>query len=161
MAKNSNELKYKHFFKVKNGKIIWEKPDLLKEKISMLEGKEGYAIITELEEEITRNQYAYYFGAIIKAECMNSEAFIGMTAKEIHQHLFQELKSYVRGVTIKRKGKEPIETFKPFVEDFNSYGRKKMAQYIDELIPHLLNNYGIEVKDSVYYKYNKFNKEKK
>lgn len=125
---------------------------MLKTKKFLLEGKRGYAIIEEVQESVTVNQYAFYFGGIINGECMNSNCFVGLKDYEIHQILFREITSYTRTVE-DDKGNSRIEVV---TDDFHSYGRRKMAQYIDKLIPHLLDEYGIVVKDPEQYKLNKF-----
>jgi len=146
------DLKFKHFFSVVNNHIIWERPDMLQTKKLLLEGKKGYAIIEEVQEDITVNQYAFYFGGIINGECMNSNCFAGLRDYEIHQILFREVTSYTRTVE-DVQGNSRIEVV---TDDFHSYGRRKMAWYIDKLIPHLQNEYGINVKDPSEYKLNKF-----
>jgi hypothetical protein len=149
--KGTKVLEYKHWFVIDGDNIYWEKPDLLRAKISMLNNKRGYAIITVAEEKPTVNQYAFYFGGIIRGECMNSNCFAGLNEKEIHQILFKELKTYKRGRTIITKQGDDIEILEDFIEDFDSYGKKQMTKYIEEVIPHLLNNYNIRVKDSKEY----------
>jgi len=125
---------------------------MLQTKKLLLEGKKGYAIIEEVRENISINQYAFYFGGIINGECMNSNCFAGLKDYEIHQILFREITSYTRTVEDDR-GYSRIEVV---TDDFHSYGRRKMSQYIDKLIPHLLSEYGIEVKDPKEYELNKF-----
>ena len=91
-------LKFQHRFSVINGKFIWDDKEMLEYKRKILEGKRGYAIIEELEEEISTNQWGYYFGGIIRQECMDSNVSAGWTDKEIHNHLFSELRSQQKGV---------------------------------------------------------------
>ena len=144
--------KYKHFFKIINGKYLWAEPDMFEYKRKVLEGKRGYAIIEEEEEEISPNQYAYYFGGIIRRECMVSEAFQGFTEHEIHEALFFELRSTTKGIKLPDGTTKPIRVS----EDFGSYKKKDMSAYIEELIPHLNVNYNIWPKPASHYKYNRF-----
>jgi len=51
------ELKFQHRFSVINGKFIWDDKEMLEYKRRVLEGKRGYAIIEELEEEQSTNQW--------------------------------------------------------------------------------------------------------
>lgn len=146
------DVKFKHYFAVKNSKFIWEDGDMFLAKKRSLEGCRGFAIIEQVKEEISQNQYAYYFGGIIRSECMSSEQFAGWTESEIHQHLFSELRSYNKEV-IYPDNKREVKTF---VDDFSSYGKKDMSTYIEELIPHLNNEYEIFPKSSRYYSYNKY-----
>ena len=146
------EPKYKHFFKIRDGKFIWEDLDMFKYKKRSLEGGKGYAIIEEVGEEITPNQYAYYFGGIIRKECMKSNTFQGLSEKQVHQVLFTELRSQVKGI------KMPDGTTKLVTvsEDFSRYKLPDMQKYIEELIPYLQVEYDIHPKPASHYKYNKF-----
>lgn len=146
------ELKFQHRFSVINGKFIWDDKEMLEYKRKTLEGKRGYAIIEELEEEISSNQWGYYFGGIIRRECMASDVFAGWTDKEIHNHLFAELRSQQKGIQMP-DGTVRLVTV---TEDFSSYKKNDMAKYIDELIPHLNVEYQIYPKPSSHYKDNKF-----
>lgn len=156
MPKGTKELEYKHYFVCENGKLYWEKPDLLRAKINMLEKKRGYAIITYTREPITPNQYAFYFGGIIRGECMHSNCFQNMTEKEIHTVLFRELRTYTKEIMIIKKDGTIDQKFESFQEDFDSYGKDKMKEYIEDVIPYLANEHGIYVKDRNEYKYNQY-----
>jgi hypothetical protein len=125
---------------------------MLEYKKRNLEGKRGYAIIDEEEKNVSPNQYAYYFGGIIRRECMASDVFKGYTEKQIHSLLFNELRSTVKGI-LKPDGTTKLVTMS---EDFNSYKKEDMRLYMEELIPHLQTEYNIYVKPSSHYKYNKF-----
>jgi len=146
------EPKYKHFFKVRDGKFIWEDEDMLEYKRKSLEGGRGYAIIEEAGDEITPNQYAYYFGGIIRKECMKSNTFQGLSEKQVHQVLFNELRSSVKGIKMP-DGSTKLVTI---AEDFSRYKLPDMQKYIEELIPHLQVEYNIHPKPASHYKYNKF-----
>jgi len=146
------EPKYKHFFEVRNGKFIWEEKDMFMYKKMNLEGKRGYAIIELVTGDITPNQYAYYFGGIIRKECMISEVFQGFSENEVHQVLFAELRSSVKGIK-QLDGTTKLITVS---EDFAAYKKEDMRKYIEELIPHLHEKYRIYPKPAENYKYNKF-----
>jgi len=149
--KGTKVLEYKHWFTNDEGILYWDKPDLLKAKLEMTKNKRGYAIITISKERPTVNQYAFYFGGIIRGECMHSNCFAGLNEKEIHQILLKELRSYTRGRTIITKSGDEFEIMEEFVEDFDSYDKEMMRKYIEELIPHLKDVYNINVKDSKEY----------
>jgi hypothetical protein len=117
-----------------------------------LEGKRFYMILEEAEDDISPNQYAYYFGGIIRRECMNSNVFAGFSDKELHQILFAELRSKTQGVH-RTDGTVQLVTV---TDDFSAYKKPDMTRYIEELIPHLAMEYGINVKPASHYKYNKF-----
>lgn len=147
-----NESNYKHYFQVIDGKIVWEEPDMLKYRKKTLEGKRGYAIFKEAKRSITPNQYAYYFGGIIRSECMSSEVFQGLSEIEIHQALFSELRSTVKGIKLPNGKTRIIKV----VEDFSSYNRKEMTRYIEEVIALLAVEYNIHVKPANKYRFRNF-----
>lgn len=145
-------LDYKHFFVVKDGETIYENKEMLSYFMKRLNGKRGYMLIREHEEEISPNQYAFYFGGIIRIECMASNCFAGLTDKQIHQVLLEE----VRGQEIVVTRPDGSSYYKTVTDDFGAFGKKKMSQYIDEVIAHLLITYHIQVKDPKQYSgYNK------
>lgn len=146
------EPQYKHFFKVVNGKFVWEEKDMLDYKRKALEGKRSYAIIEEQQDKISTNQYAYYFGGIIRRECMTSNTFHGLSDKEIHQILFSELRSTMKGILLLDGTTRLVQVS----EDFSSYGKKAMSKYIEELISYLNTEYEIYPKPAEHYKENRF-----
>jgi hypothetical protein len=146
------ELKFKHFFTVKNGAFIFDDQEMLEYKRKNLEGKRGYALLEEELESNTPDQYGYYFGGIIRKECMNSNDFAGLTEKEIHMALLSTLRS--KQISYINKKGERI--FKTIEEDFRSFGKKKMTLYIEEVIAYLQTDHNIYVKPAEHYKYNKF-----
>lgn len=146
------ELLYKHTGVFLNGKPVWDDPQMYQFKKMQLEGSRFYAILEILEEDVSPNQWAYYFGGIIRRECMASDCFAGMTDKEIHQCLFSELRSKTKGI----KMPDGTVRLKEVTDDFSAYKRPDMTKYIEEVIPHLAVNYNIHVKPASHYKYNKF-----
>lgn len=119
-----------------------------------LNGKRGYAIIEEEVDKASSNQFAYYFGGIIRHECMSSNVFAGMTEKEIHNHLLFEVLGDVRNVLIP-DGTTKVMNCIPDFDDIKD-SKKKMTDYLEKLIPHLQLEYGIHVKPADQYKYNKY-----
>jgi hypothetical protein len=147
-------LPYKHFFHVENGKYIWEDKSMFELKKRMLEGKRGFAIIEEEEEDASRNQLTYYFGGIIRKECMSSECFAGWKEGEIHNHLLKVVRGTIREIHLP-KGKTKIAEMIP---DFELIRRNKkdMSSYIQEVIAKLNTEYDIFPKPAEHYKTNKF-----
>jgi hypothetical protein len=149
-----NPLPYKHFFTIVNGKFVWEDKNMLDLQRKLLEGKRGYAIIEEEVDKASSNQLAYYFGGIIRRECMNSNTFSGMGEMDIHNHLLLEVMGTVRSIILKNGETKLVNS----VPDFNKIkdNKKKMTEYLEKLIPHLAIEYDIHVKPASMYKYNKF-----
>jgi len=121
---------------------------LLKKK--MLEGKRGYAIIEEEAENASSNQLAYYFGGIIRNECMNSNTFAGMKEMEIHNVLLFELRGTTRNIIMPDGSRKLIEMIPDFDQIKNS--KKKMSEYLEEVIALLETEYDIYPKPSEHYK---------
>ena len=143
---------YKHYFQIVNGKFIWEDPDMFEYKRRILEGKRGYALIKGERKQRTPNQLAYYFGGIIRSECMASDVFKGLTDLQIHQILFSELRSTTRGIKLPDGKTKLVEV----TEDFSAYDRRELALYINEVIALLQTEYDIHPKPPYKYEYNKF-----
>jgi len=147
------ELKYKHFFEVKDGKFIFEDKEMLDFIRRSFEGKKGYAIIEEVKKDISTDQYAYYFGGIIRRECMVSEAFGGMKESEVHNVLMME-SGHSQTVTFAHPKKGRVVYEVP--EDIKKWSMRKMVHYIEQVIALLNTEYEIYPKPSSHYKYNKY-----
>lgn len=148
----TGDLDFKHFFVVRDNEVIYDNKEMLSFFLKRLEGKRGYFIVREYEEEVSPNQYAYYFGGIIRAECMNSNCFAGLSDKQIHQVLLEE----VRGKQITIGMPDGTKRFKTVTDDFRAYGQRKMALYVQDVIQHLQVEYNIHPKDpKMYAGYNK------
>lgn len=147
-------LPYKHFFNVKGGKYIWEDPEMFRLKKSMLEGKRGYAIIEEEVENASRNQLAYYFGGIIRKECMSSDCFAGFKEKQIHLFLLSEIRGEMRNIRLPNGKTKLTEVLPDF--DVISGNKAEMSKYIEEVIAKLATEYNIYAKPAEHYKYNQF-----
>ena len=147
------DVKYKHGFIVRDGNIIWDDETMFSLKKQMLEGKRGYAILEEEPEPITPDQYAYYFGVLIRKYCMSSNAFFGLTDWEIHNILLQELRSD----TITYAAKDGKRKMSQITEDFKKFGKKRMRLYVEEVIAHLQVEYDIHPLPSEHFKDPKFN----
>lgn len=153
MSAKSNDIAFKHFFTPINGKIYWENEEMLNYALYNGNGKRQYAVIYEWQEEISSDYYSFYFGGIIRGECMNSNCFASLTHNEIHEILFSELRSY----TVAYKKPDGTAYTKIIKEDFSKYKKKDMQLYVEELIPHLKDEYNIHVKErEKYHGTNKF-----
>jgi hypothetical protein len=148
------DLAYKHFFTVIEERFVWDDPLMFEFKKRQLEGKRGYAIIEEEKDKASPNQLAYYFGGIIRKECMRSNVFASLSEKEIHNHLLFETRGSVRNIPYPNGTTKVMEC----IPDFDEIARDKsnMAKYIEEVIAKLQSEYDIHPKPASHYKYNKF-----
>ena len=89
--------------------------------------REAYALFEEVKEDISADQYGYYFAGIIRAECMVSECFGGMKESEVHNVLMMET-GHSHTVTFRhpRRGRVVYEV----PEDIKKWSMRKMASYI-------------------------------
>lgn len=143
-------LPYKHYFVVQNDKYVWEDPQMFELKRKMLEGKRGFAIIEEETEKTTGKQLAYYFGGIIRQECMKSNCFAGWAEKEIHNQLLIEVRGSMRMIHLPDGStslREMPGDFEKIMSD-----KAEMAKYIEEVIAKLETEYEIYPKPSEHYK---------
>lgn len=146
------ELDFKHYFRVINGRFIFKDQEMFNYIKRIFEGKEGFAIIKDIKHDVTPNQYAYYFGGIIRKECMVSETFGGLKEAQIHDILLREVSGTVKAIKNKAGEVKMVET----VPDFSSFSKKEMSEYIEKVIALLQTEYGIYPKPAEHYKYNKF-----
>jgi len=146
------QLEFKHHFSVESGEFIWKDAEMFEFYKRKFEGRRGYVVIFDATDDPTPNQYAYYFGGIIRKECMQSNIFAGWTEKEIHNFLLKEIMGIIKQVKF-RYGPARHITIAP---EFDSLGKSGMAEYISKLIPYLQTEFDIHPKPSEHYKYNKF-----
>lgn len=146
-------VKYKHFFTVKDGQFVFEDKEMLAYIKRQFDGKRGYAIIEEVKDPNTVDQYAYYFGGIIRRECMPSNCFGGQTEYQIHCALMMET-GHSHTITFAHPKDGRIVYDVP--EDIKKFGKRKMSQYIEEVIALLTTEYNIHPKPSEHYKDNKY-----
>jgi hypothetical protein len=144
------KLEYKHYFKVINGNPVYEDMDMYRLVMRNLEGKRGFSIIKDIEEDTSPNQFGYYFGGIIRQECMNSECFVGWTEKQIHEYFLKEIEGEMKMITM--GGKTRIAEVCPSFP----FGKKKMAEYITKVIAKLQTEFDIHPRPAEHYKYNKY-----
>jgi hypothetical protein len=139
----------KHYFKCSNGNLTFELPNVHTAQMQLLEGKKGYVVYTIEEEKITPNQRAFYYGGIIRGECMSSDAFKGFHSVEaISDYLVSELRTYVNIISYPDGTEKPIKVR----DDISKYNIKQFAAYIEEVIAFLLTEFNIEVKPPEFYK---------
>lgn len=150
MAKK--DLQYSHYATVIDETFYFEKPEIWAFNRKQINNKRVRITVEEVSENITTNQFAFYFGGIIRSECMNSECFKGCTENEISDCLFEDIRSYTKTV-IDSKGNTRIFHA---IDKIVNYTKEDMRKFIEELIPHLAITYNIHVKDPEYYKLNKY-----
>ena len=143
---------YKHKAKVVNGKLRFRHHDLFVKNLSGLEGKIIEVTITEYNEKMTNSQRGYYFGGIIRSECLNSNCFSGWTESEIHQYLLESITSYTKTII----DKNGVEKMINCVDEFRDYNTKEMSEYTEKIRIFLLTEHGIDTKDPEDYKLNKY-----
>lgn len=77
----------RHYGVIKNGKKIYYNQYLYDQQMLSLEGQEFEEVIKKRFHKVSNDQYAYYFGAILKV-AHKHEAFIGFNKPDdIHEDI--------------------------------------------------------------------------
>ena len=84
MARIKSEVIHKGL--IRNGRFVWDRPEVVTKAMEALEGKRIKASFEEEDNDISRSQFGYYFGGIIRNTCLRSEIFKGWSVEEIDNH---------------------------------------------------------------------------
>lgn len=139
----SNDLKYKHWFVCRNGKLIFDNRSAYRTNLVSLENRRGFLVLyDELESEpITKEDRAYYFKVLI-GELYRHQAFYSMSQLEIH-HCLMELfcgrYERVNGV------------WEKFVPSSSRLNRKEWREYVEK-VEYFCGTMGIVLKPLNVYK---------
>ncbi len=143
-------LEIKHYGRVINGRKEYFQPELYRDQLTALNGKNFVEIIKERHEKPSNNQYGYYRGAIL-ITCYKTEMFSHMDNKDsIHEDYFApKFLSYAKLVTV---GGETTERFK--VRSLADLTKDEMTEFITKVLAECA-ELNIEVSDpeSYYQKY--------
>lgn len=129
--------------KVVKGNIIYKDNALYYLSTSKFDGENVIVTIEKNNLPISKDLYAFYFGIIIRKECMSSNAFkTYYDEQEIHKMFQSKLRSYIRCVqTPKGTITERI------VEDVLQYDTPAFVEYLEDLKWYLESTFGIIIKD--------------
>jgi hypothetical protein len=127
------DVSVKHKGVVRNGKPIFDMPQLFQSKVDSLEGKRFDLLMEPEHEKVTVSQWAYYYGGIIKGTCMKTEAFAGWTDKEINQAILNHLRTSIKIVLFK----DGSESTMSYVDDLKQYSKTEMVLYIEDVLNFL------------------------
>lgn len=133
---------------VRNGSIIYKNETIFSSQIRKFEGKNVVITIENDSPPISEDLYAFYFGIIIRKECLGSDSFMGnfYSEKELHEIFQYKLRRWVKTNTI--NGKTEV-TEK--VDDVLQYSQEDFAKYINDLKIYLEAEFGIVIKDYKEY----------
>lgn len=137
--------------KIVNGKINYKELTLFNAFISKNEGKDLIVSIEPKKNAISEDLYAFYFGIIIRKECMQSEAFSTYYDEyEIHQIFQEKLRSYI---VMENTGTEdaPLLVPKRIVDNVLIYSNEDFKLYVSDLITYLAHEFDIHVKEKSEY----------
>lgn len=113
--------------------MIFTLPDLLKQNLFELEGKDFVMTIKKKHEAFTVNQMAYYRSAVLMT-CYSADMFMHFDNKdEIHEHYFAPMfLSYVKVVNI--PGQKPYEDkSKRSLADLS---KEEMSNFLERVLAH-------------------------
>lgn len=139
--------KHKLRAKIGNTSLEFLDKDALFHVCHILNGKVVTITIDDNPKPISPDLYAFYFGIIIRKECMSSEAFrTYYDEMELHNMFASKLRSYIRMVV--KNGKSDTERK---VDDVLSYDDDTFKLYIEDLKWYLEQEFNIIIKDYETY----------
>ena len=134
--------------KIGNTSLEFLDKDALFRVCKAYNGKAVTVSIDDFPMPVHPDLYAFYFGIIIRKECMNSEAFkTYYSEKEIHNMLATKLRTFIRA----RKGVTFRVEIEEVVEDVLSYDYDNFVEYVQDVVTYLESEFGIIVKDYETY----------
>lgn len=128
-------LNYYHQATIKDGKLIYDKPDMLELDLRNKNNKRVRILIEEIRPEMSEKSRNYYY-AILKYEATQTHEFIGMSIDEIHNVLFRHFHGSL---------------LKDTVTSFKSLTDTEFYQYLDDVID-FLTDLGVSIKTPQEYK---------
>jgi hypothetical protein len=94
-------MKAKFYGVVKDGKVVWDNPDICKLWIKRLENKRIEGTFQKEQEDGTDSQRGYYFSCIVRA-AVNEGDFAGWVADEIDGYLCKKFLTIDKGTPKER-----------------------------------------------------------
>jgi len=144
------DVNVKHYGRVRSGEIVWGIPELLRQQLIELEGKEIVVIIKKKHEKVTLSQHGYYRGAILIA-CHKSNMFQSYDKKDdIHDEYFApKFLSYVKAKEI--NGKMEEFTCMRHLSDLN---KDEMSEFLERVLADCaVNGVSVDLPEMYYNKY--------
>lgn len=145
------KIQIKHTGIIKNGKPIWDLPDLYQQQMWELEGKQFTMTIKETHKKVTMSQHNFYRGIILPV-CYESEFFRSYDNKDqIHDEYFApRFLGYKKMIDLPA-GKQEIM----FIRSLADFSITEMADYITKVIALCETELGINIPNPEMA-YNKF-----
>ncbi len=141
------EVQIIHKGTITNGKRIYDYPKVHQSQMNALEGKRFEEILEPEHEKVTKDQWAYLYGGIIRGTCMKSEVFSKWTFEEIKESFVKHLRT---GIKIVIKNGKPFP--EKYEDDLKQYSKQQMSIYIEDVL-NFLGELEIYPLPSDYYKY--------
>ncbi len=132
-------LTVRHYGKIENGKKIYFNPELYKSQIDGLEGQEFEEVIKKRFHKVSTDQFAYYYGAILRV-AHKHDAFIYFNKPDdIHEDIIAPMfLGYTKVIEFKGQRIEKKE-----VRSTTSLTREEMSEFIERTIAWLAMEFGI------------------
>lgn len=147
------KIEIRHHGKIKEGKLIWEVPELYRQNILELEGQEITMVIKKRHNKPTPSQYGYYRGAILMS-CFQSEMFSSMDSKDaIHELYFAP--KFLSYVTLAEIGGKPIEVKR--VRSLADLHKDEVTEFISRVLEEC-RELGVDVPPSEIFYSKYYNK---
>jgi hypothetical protein len=138
--------------KVVNSVLKYDNQELFSSVLQKFNNKDVVVTIELTHTPIDKDLYAFYFGIIIRKECMSSEQFQGsFNEMDIHEMLQKEFRNYVRvAETIRDDGTIDREAVY-CVDNTLLYDKSNFMAYLNDVILYLGSEFNIHVKDYDQY----------
>lgn len=137
----------RHYGRIENGKKIYFNPALYKTQIDGLEGQEFEEVIKKRFHKVSTDQWAFYYGAVLKTMHQH-EAFSHFNkADDIHHDVIAPMfLSHIKTITLKGRAWDKIE-----YTSTSSLSKEEMSIFIEKVIAWLGIEFGIEILSPEQY----------
>lgn len=144
------KLQVNHYGRVRGGEIIYAIPELMRQELAALEGKDVIITIKKKHEKASTNQYGYYRGGIL-GTCYKSNHFAALDTKDqIHELYFApKFLTYKKLVEISGVRKEVTVT-----RSLADLSVEEMSEFLEKVLAECA-HLGIEVLPAEMY-YSRF-----
>jgi hypothetical protein len=139
------DFKYRHTGKIKDGKRVYDDPNLLQRHLLSLEGEDFEEYTRKKRVSATGDQMNFYIGVVLKEAHRHNEFIHYESPKRLHDLVFAPifLTEYIVA-----DGKLKTKTRK-----LSELNKDEMWELTERVIAYLLTEYGIEIAEKKNYHY--------
>ena len=139
----------KHQGVVRNGQVVYYRPDLYRSAIASLEGQEIETVVKKKHKRTSQDSHGYYRGGIIKT-CLQYECFAHFTEQTLHEFFAGMFLKYEKMYQVGNK-----RVVVPFVTSMSDLSQEETNEYI-ERVKQFIAKQGVELLPPENYESNKY-----